>query len=110
VEFLMSVPLIFGSHGRVRDALWLWFYLWTYAKPSTTEWQPCFDSLPISDAQIAFNLDVSVETVRKWRSRLEKLGFIRTEVVRPRYRRYLLGKPGVPDQSLAATQVEGPVN
>jgi hypothetical protein len=106
----MPVPLIFGSHGKVRDALWLWFYLWTYAKPSGTEWQPCFDGSPISDAQIAFNLDVSAETVRKWRLRLERLGFIRTDVARPRYRRYWLGKPGSPEPSLVATPVSEAVN
>jgi hypothetical protein len=106
----MAVPLIFGSHGKVRDAVWLWLYLWTYTKPFNGEWQPVFDNSPISDAQIAFNLDVSVETVRRWRLRLERLGFIRTDIVRSRYRRYWLGKPGAPEQSLAATQVEGPVN
>ena len=74
----MPVPLIFSSHATVRDAVWLWLWLWTYTKPFNAEWQPVSDGLPISDAQIAFNLDVSVETVRKWRKRLERLGFIRT--------------------------------
>jgi hypothetical protein len=90
----MPVPLIFGSHGRVRDALWLWFYLWTHAKPSGTEWQPCFDGSPISDAQIAFNLDVSAETVRKWRLRLERLGFIRTDVRATQVSPVLAGQAG----------------
>jgi hypothetical protein len=100
----MPVPLIFSSHSRVRDAVWLWLWLWTYTKPFNAQWQPVSDGLPISDAQIAFNLDVGVETVRNWRKRLERLGFIRTELVRPRHRHFWLGKPGgAPDQSLVET-------
>jgi hypothetical protein len=93
VDFLMAVPLIFGSHGRVRDALWLWFYLWTYAKPSNTEWQPCFDGSSIfrrtdriqSRCECGDRSEVEI---------LERLGFVRTEVVKPRYRRYWLGQAG----------------
>jgi len=110
VGLLMPVPFIFGSHGRLRDSVWLWLYLSTYTKPLNTEWQPVFDGNAISDAQVSFNLDVGVETVRRWRQRLERLGYIRTEVARPRFRRYCLGRPGSPEQSLVATPVSEAVN
>jgi hypothetical protein len=106
----MPAPLIFNSHGAVRDALWLWLWLWVYTKPVNAEWQPVSGGFAISDAQIAFNLDVSVETVRRWRRRLERLGFIRTELVRPRCRKFWLVKPTGPEQSLLEVPVAGAVN
>jgi hypothetical protein len=110
VERLMAAPLIFANHGTVRDAVWLWLWLWTYTKPLNAEWQPVSDGLAISDVQIAWNLDVSVETVRRWRRRLERFGFIRTELVRPRHRRFWLVKPAGPEQALLEAPVAASVN
>jgi len=84
----MPAPLIFNSRAEVRDALWLWTWLLSYTKNVDADWQPVADGIAIPDAQIAWNLDVSVETVRRWRRRLERLAFIRTQIVRPRYRQY----------------------
>jgi hypothetical protein len=99
----MAAPLIFGSHGTVKSAVWLWLYLWTYAKPSDGAWESVSDGSPISDAQIAVALDVGVETVRRWRQRLEGLGFIRSKIVRPRHRRFWIAgeRPIGPARSLA---------
>jgi hypothetical protein len=109
----MPVSLIFGRHGTVRDAVWLWLWLWTHTKPlNNAAWQPVSDGSPISDVQIAFNLDVGVETVRRWRQRLEGLGFVRSEIVRPRYRRFWTvgARPIGPARSLAGMPVSNAVN
>jgi hypothetical protein len=108
----MAAPLIFSNHGTVRDALWLWAWLLSYTKLVNAEWQPVADGNAIPDSQIAWNLDVSVETVRRWRRRLERLGFIRTQVVRPRHRRYWMVRvqPTDPARSLMETAASGMVN
>jgi hypothetical protein len=102
VDPLMPIPL-FSSHGTVKNAIWLWLWLWTHAKPSDGAWEPVSDGMPISDAQIAVSLDVGVETVRRWRQRLEGLGFIRSKIVRPRHRRFWIAgeRPIGPARSLA---------
>jgi predicted DNA-binding transcriptional regulator len=106
----MAATLIFSSRGTVRDALWLWAWLLSHTKLVNVEWQPVADGFAITDEQIAWNLDVSADTVRRWRRRLERLGFIRTELVRPRHRRFWLVKPGGPEKALLEAPVEGPVN
>lgn len=106
----MPAPFIFTSHGTVRDAVWLWAWLLSYTKLVNAEWQPVSDGFAISDVQIAWNLDVSVETVRRWRRRLERLGFIRTELVKPRCRKFWLVKPAGPEQSLLEVPVASAVN
>jgi hypothetical protein len=106
----MPAPLIFNNQGAVRDAMWLWLWLWTLTKPVNAEWQPVSDGFAISDTQIALNLGVSVETVRRWRRRLERLGYIYTEVAKPRHRRFWLVKPTGPEQALLAAPVAGFVN
>jgi hypothetical protein len=73
-----------GAKRRaIRGAVWLWILLGVNAEQSEAEWWPVCAGGAISDERIAVNLDVSAAKAKKWRVRLEHLGMIRTEMVRP---------------------------
>lgn len=71
----MSLPEIPVCHHSIRDAL----YLLSNTKLID---EPC--------EQLAYRLDMTAATIKRWRKRLERLGHVRTELVRPRYRKMWL--------------------
>jgi hypothetical protein len=84
-------PPILGNFNEVRGALWLWFLLVISAprlSDTTEEWVPVASGIPFQDEFLASQLRVSVTMVRRWRVRLEGLGYVRTESVPPRHRRF----------------------
>jgi hypothetical protein len=84
-------PPILGCFKEVRGALWLWFLLVISAprlSDTTEEWVPVASSIPFQDEFLAAQLKVSVAMVRRWRMRLERLGYVKTEPVPPRHRRF----------------------
>jgi|SRR5580692_490403 hypothetical protein len=88
----MNMPIL-ARHHTVGTALWLYEYLREHAKQTEAEWMPVADGLWITDTQLAYRLDVTEATVRRWRKRLERLGYAYTELVRPRYRKFWLANP-----------------
>src|SRR5579859_660428 len=73
-----------GARRRqVRGAIWLWVQLAMYATETEDDWWVVASGEQISDERLGVYLDVSAARVKKWRERLEQLGLIRTEQVRP---------------------------
>jgi hypothetical protein len=99
----MNMPIL-ARHHSIGASLWLWSYLVENTKPVDAEWRPVADGIEITDEQLGHRLDVGVATIRRWRKRLEALGYICTELMRPRYRRmWLANQNGPPwQQSLQA--------
>ena len=77
-----------GRRRVIRGALWLWCLFGLHAEQSEAEWWPVAGGAEISDERIAVLLDVSATRARKWRVRLEQLGMLRSELTRPRTRRF----------------------
>jgi transposase len=44
----------------------------------------------VSNEQLAYRIDVGVPTIERWRKRLERAGYLRCELVRPRFRKMWL--------------------
>jgi hypothetical protein len=103
----MSLPDILFCHRLVRDALWLWEYLLANTVPSDEPWMAVATGFWITDEQLAYRLDVTAPTIKRWRLRLERLGYLRFELVRPRHRLMWLANLQAPSQS--QTLLEAPV-
>lgn len=109
----MTLPDILGSRHSVGPALFLWEYLLcNNTKLIDAPWMPVADGIWISDEQLAYRLDVTAPTIKRWRRRLEQLGYLRTELVRRRYRKFWLANAyaSSQEQSLLTAPVAGPVN
>jgi len=107
----MNLPIL-ARHHSVGSALWLYEYLRDNTKPIDAEWQPVADGIWITDEQLAYRLDVGVATIKRWRKRLEALGYVYSELVRPRYRKLWLANPNATrrEQTLLAAPATGLVN
>jgi hypothetical protein len=65
---------------QLGDAIWLWLMLGRYADlAGEGEWFPVYGGGEVSDARIAVYLNVAEPTARKWRMRLERAGWIKSE-------------------------------
>jgi hypothetical protein len=84
-------PYILSNQAEVRDGVWLWLLFLANSanlNQSPDSWVPVANGLPLQDEALAVQLRVSARVVRRWRMRLERLGYIRSEVVYPRHRRF----------------------
>jgi hypothetical protein len=88
----MSLPLpdVLTAHYAIRDALWPYLYLLTNTTPSDEPWIPVAGGIWVSNEQLAYRIDVGVPTIERWRKRLERAGYLRCELVRPRFRKMWL--------------------
>lgn len=91
----MTLPEILGNRDAVGSSVWLWLYLSNYTDLANQRWQTVLSGGVVTDEQIAFHLDVSAGQIRRWRRRLENLGYIKTELVSPRHRRFWLSNTAV---------------
>jgi hypothetical protein len=74
---------------QVEQAVWLLLLLHHYANQEGDEiWWPVCGGAPISDERIAVFLDVRAATAQKFRKRLERTGYIRTEPATPLHRKF----------------------
>lgn len=107
----MNLPIL-ARHHSVGSALWLYEYLRDNTKLIDAEWMPVGDGIEITDTQLGYRIDVSEGTARRWRVRLEKLGYLYSERTRARYRRLWLANPNAPrrEQTLLAAPATGLVN
>jgi len=107
----MSLPIL-ARHHSVGAALWLWEYLRDNTKVIDAAWMPVADGIEITDVQLGYRIDVSEGTARRWRMRLEKLGFLYSERTRARYRRLWISNQNAPrwEQSLLQAPATGFVN
>lgn len=91
-----------GARRRaIGDAIWLWVLLGQYATESNEDWWLVGGGEQISDERLAVYLDVSAAIAKKWRKRLEGLGMIRTEMIRPLQRKFWLRNPDKMEQATA---------
>lgn len=93
----MRPPALLANYANVRGALFLWHYLSNYTPAVATEWQPVGSGFAFSDEYLGAHLDVAAATVRRWRMRLETLGYLKSEVIGPRRRRFWLLNPFAPE-------------
>jgi hypothetical protein len=78
-----------GQRRReVGEAIWLWTLLGMYSQESAEEWWVVCSGGEISDERLGVYLDVSAALAKKWRVKLERLGMIRTEMVRRLNRKF----------------------
>lgn len=91
-----------GARRRaIGDAIWLLAVFGLYAEQSEADWWLVGGGDEISDERIGVYLDISAARAKKWRVRLEKLGLIRTEMIRPLQRKFWLRNPDKMEQATA---------
>jgi|SRR5579872_1464802 len=59
-------------------AIWLWELCNACSRYSPEQWWPVAGGQALPDEQLAENLEVSAATARRWRTRLEKNGLLRS--------------------------------
>lgn len=64
---------------KLGESIWLYLLLIVHATQAEGPWWPVCASAPISDERLAVFLDVAAPTVREWRQKLERAGFVRSE-------------------------------
>jgi len=66
--------------GQLGDSVWLWLLLCRFADlAGDAEWLPVYGGGEVSDGRLGVYLNVAESTARKWRVRLERVGWIRSE-------------------------------
>jgi hypothetical protein len=88
--------------------LWLYLDLLASTRLIDERLMPVAEGIAISDEQLAHRLDLTMATIGRWRKLLERLGYVRTQLVRPRYRKMWL--PNLHAGSRQQTLMETPVN
>jgi len=108
----MTLPDILGCRQSVGTALYLWEFILCQTKVIDEPWMSVAGGMAITDEQFAFRLDTTAATIKRWRTRLEQLGYLRTELVRRRYRKMWLANAyaSSPEQTLLTAPVVGTVN
>jgi len=100
-----------GERRReIGDAIWLWTLLCVYSQESTEEWWTVCSGGEISDERLGVYLDVSADLAKKWRVKLERLGMIRTELVRPLNRKFWIKNPGTFDRQQTVENLPLPIS
>jgi hypothetical protein len=84
----MNPPAILSNHRVVGPALVLHQYLAAHTTPGDEPWLPVSGGMWVTTEQLAYRLDTTAPTIEKWRKRLERLGYLCSEKVRPRFRKY----------------------
>jgi hypothetical protein len=79
---------LYSLRPKVREAIWLWLFLSTYAADTGDQWLLVASGNGISDEELAMRLEIPATTARKWRLKLETVSAIRTAQVGPRARRF----------------------
>jgi hypothetical protein len=109
----MNLPIL-ARHHSVGAALWLYEYLRDNTKAIDAAWMPVADGIEITDEQLAYRLDVTAATIKRWRERLERLGYVFSELMRPRHRRMWIAnenaRPRREQSFLQASAANGLVN
>jgi hypothetical protein len=109
----MSLPDILSCRHSIGSALWLYSYLLSNTQVVDLPWMPVAGGIWVSDEQLAYRVDVTTATIKRWRKKLEKHGYLHTEVVQPRFRRMWLANANasIRQQTLLAAPVtSGVVN
>jgi hypothetical protein len=104
----MSFPDILANRHSVGNALWLYEYLLSNTQVVDLPWMPVAGGMWITDEQLAYRVDVTAPTIKRWRKKLEKLGYLHTEVVQPRFRRMWLANANASTRQ--QTLLEAPVS
>ena len=104
----MTPADFFANRPAVGSALWLYEYLAWNTQLTEDSWIPVADGVAFTDEYLGYRLDVTATTVGRWRKLLEKLGYVRTQLVRPRYRKMWL--PNMQTPTRQQTLIETPVN
>jgi hypothetical protein len=100
-DFLLHRP-------SLGTALWLYEYLAWDTQLAEDRWIPVAGGAAFTDEYLAYRLDVTAATIGRWRKLLERFGYVRTQLVRPRYRKMWL--PNLHMSSRQQTLMETPVN
>ena len=79
---------LYALRPKIREAIYLWLFLGTYAADTGEQWLLVAGGNGISDEELAMRLEIPAGTARKWRLKLESVGAIRTVQVGPRHRRF----------------------
>jgi hypothetical protein len=104
----MTLTDIFLHRPSLGTALWLYEYLAWNTQLTENPWIPVAGGVAFTDEYLAYRLDVTAATIGRWRKRLERLGYVRTQLVRPRYRKMWL--PNLHMSNRQQTLMETPVN
>jgi len=92
------------------DSIWLWLLLGLYAEQSEADWWPVCGGGEISDERIGIYLDISAARAKRWRVRLERIGMIRTEMVRPLNRKFWVRNYDKAEQQKTLEQISLPAS
>jgi hypothetical protein len=87
-EFSMNPPAILSNHHAIGAALVLYEYLAAQTTPRNEQWLAVAGGIWVSIEQLAYRLDTTAPTIERWRKRLERYGYIHSEKVRPRFRKF----------------------
>jgi hypothetical protein len=104
----MTPADFFLHRPSLGTAPWLYEYLAWNTQPTDDPWIPVAGGAAFTDEYLAYRLDVTATTIGRWRKLLERLGYVRTLLVRPRYRRMWL--PNLHTAGRQQTLMETPVN
>jgi hypothetical protein len=103
----MSPLDILACRHSIGSALWLYEYLLSNTQIVDLPWMPVARGIWVTDEQLAYRVDVTVPTIKRWRKKLEKFGYLHTEIVVPRHRKMWLAN--LTATSGQQTLVEAPV-
>jgi hypothetical protein len=108
----MTLPDILSNRRQVGPALYLWEYLVCQTRLVDEPWMLCAAGVCVTDERHGFLLDVGAATIRSWRKTLERLGYVRSELVSPRYRKFWLANAYASkrNETLLEAAVPGVVN
>jgi hypothetical protein len=69
----------FERRAEIGAALWLLLMYWAASDPDFCPWHRVMDGEPITDAESAALLNVSVHTAARWRKHLVRVGLVETK-------------------------------
>jgi hypothetical protein len=83
-----AIPAILSNHRAIGPALALHQYLVAHTTPGGEQWLAVAGGIWVSIEQLAYRLDTTAPTIERWRRRLERYGYVHSEKVRPRFRKF----------------------
>lgn len=103
----MSLPDILACRHSIGSALWLYDYLLSNTQVVDLPWMPVAGGIWVTDEQLSYRLDVTTATIKRWRKKLEKFGYLHTELVVPRHRKFWIANANASTRQ--QTLLEAPV-
>jgi len=98
------IPVILSNHRAVGAALVLHQYLAAHTTPGGDPWLAVAGGIWITSEQLAYRLDTTASTIERWRKRLERFGYLHSERVRPRFRKFWVANENARPREQASVQ------